>query len=119
MKAQTSVEGMITMIIVLVVFGISITATLTTQDTTNKMQIFFEKRKTCTDFSNEVNNVFLQGHGTKSTIFLKYKIAVQQNYAIVDNVFCSLCCNVTKNGQPNFNLTGYVTIENKNGDIVA
>ncbi len=119
-KAQTSMEAVFSVAVILVIFGLLATTTLSKQRDREVLRDFLEKKLTCDRFVNEVHNVFLMGNGTTSSVKLDHSINVTNGLVTVDNVLCEACCNVTRNSQSVFNLAeGTVAVRNINGDIIV
>ena len=93
---------------------------LAKQKDKENLEDFLKNRLACKAFSNEVQNVFLLGNGTKSTIKTGRDINVSHGVIVSGSVLCSACCNLTRNGSYAFNITaGVILIQNKNGDIIV
>lgn len=93
---------------------------LAKQKDKENLEDFLESRLACKAFSNEVQNVFLLGNGTKSTIKTDRNLNVSHGVIVSGGVLCSACCNLTMNGSSTFNITaGIILIQNKNGDIIV
>lgn len=120
MKAQVSIELISLIAILLIIFAFVLASAMEKNRLAENMKIYLEKKRDCERFANDVGAVFILGDGASSTIELNNNLSVINNTAYSENIFCNLCCNVTRNGQSSFNLTkGSVTIINANGDIIV
>ncbi len=119
-KAQTSMEAVFSVAVMLVIFGLLATTTLSKQRDREVLRDFLEKKLTCDRFVNEVHNVFIIGNGTSSSVKLDHSINVTNGLVTIGSVTCEACCNVTRNSGSVFNIAeGTIAIRNINGDIIV
>jgi len=86
MKAQVSVEGMLTMAIVLAIFAILIFITLSAQGMSINLQNFLEKRLHCIKISNELQSIYVLGHGSESVIKSERILRITNNTLYVQEL---------------------------------
>ncbi len=85
-----------------------------------KLRTSSDKMSSCYKFSNEVASVYILGNGTVSSIKIDYNITFGNGTAFIDSVSCKICCNLTKNNSAVFNVSnGFVTVQNRNGDVIV
>lgn len=120
MKAQVTMEGIIIIGIILVIFFSVMFVAVLNDKNSKDIQKNIEMRKTCNMFMNEVEAIFLLGNGAESSIYLENSLEVKNRIVHMENVFCKLCCNVTKRSQQNFSLpSGHAVIRNIEGDVIV
>lgn len=119
-KAQSSFEIIFAISIVFLVLLLMTQFMLAKQKDKENLENFLESRLACEAFSNEVQNVFLLGNGTKSAIKTGRDLNISHGVIVSGSVLCIACCNLTMNGSAVFSITaGTILIQNKNGDIIV
>ena len=119
MKGQFSLEAVMTIVILLIIFSILLLDAIYKQNDADNLKLFLERKNACGKLSDEVQSIFVLGNGAETTITINKGLNVTNKLIYVEGVVCSLCCNVTKNSQSNFNVVGTIKIKNIGGEIVV
>ena len=120
MKGQISIEAIIVFSIVAVVFAAVLALSISKQIESNSIKESLTKQNECNKFSNSVHSAFVMGDGASVGVRIYTNISVEKRITSLNNVFCTLCCNVTRASSNIFNLTeGWVKIKNKGGELIV
>ena len=120
MKAQVSVEGMLSMSIVLAIFALVIFSTLSARETAGNLEDFLKKREECIRVSEDLYSAFVLGDGT--TVFTKINRIVD---IVNDTIYVrstlgdqAVICDSRAPVVTSSLTKGYARIENLNGVLV-
>lgn len=120
MKAQFSMEAMFVIIVILGLFTFLAIDTISKQKDSERLREFLEKKNTCDKFSNEVGSLFVLGNGAEGSIEISHNLNISKKTVFVEGIVCGLCCNIAKNSQDTFNLSGgWIKLKNQGGEIVV